>query len=120
MQLILNMMNKNDKIVVEYRKKVGINIKKYRQMRKFSQDELAKTIGITPQTLCCIEKGINNPSFSVLIGIVHALDIPLANIYMFDDNEKEFLTLINKNTEKLSNNDKTLLLKIAEHLSSMK
>lgn len=71
--------------ITEYKKRIGTNIKKYRKAAGLSQDVLAKKSGITPQTLSCIETGVNNPSFNVLIKIIHTLNIPMAYIFTFDE-----------------------------------
>lgn len=68
-----------------YKKKIGENISKYRKIKGISQKVLAQQSGITAQTLSCIETGINNPSFNVMIKISQALDIPIAYIFTFDE-----------------------------------
>ena len=77
-------MNNAD-YICEYKKKIGANIKKYRKSAGLSQEILAKQAEITPQTLSCIETGVNNPSFNVLIKIIHTLNIPIAYIFTFDE-----------------------------------
>lgn len=99
MQLtVLKLMSKNNDIIEDYKKKIGANITKYRKSRNISQKQLADKIGIAPQTLCCIETGINNPSFNVMILIADALELPLAYFFTFDEktydiNDKELLFL---------------------------
>lgn len=79
-------MNFNsEECITDYKKRIGANIKKYRKLSGLSQDVLAKKSGITAQTLSCIETGVNNPSFNVLIKIVNSLNIPMAYIFTFDE-----------------------------------
>ncbi len=77
-------MDKPD-YIYDYKKKIGDNIRKYRKEKGLSQEALAKRAGITAQTLSCIETGYNNPSFHVLIKLVHTLEIPMAYIFTFDE-----------------------------------
>ena len=71
--------------VSDYKKKIGANIAKYRKAKGLTQKELAHFAGITSQTLSCIEIGINNPSFNVMIKIAIALEIPLSYIFTCDE-----------------------------------
>ncbi len=88
----------DDETLKYYKKKIGLNIAKYRKIKKLSQKQLATSAGISPQTLSCIEIGINNPSFNVLIKIAHTLEIPMAYLFTFDEkiyniDDKELLFL---------------------------
>lgn len=81
-----------------YKKRIGENISKYRKRSGLSQKILAQQAGITPQSLSCIETGINNPSFNVMIKIAKILNTPLAYFFTFDDkiyniDDKELLFL---------------------------
>ncbi len=76
-----------------YKKKIGENIAKYRKEKKLSQKQLATIVGISPQTLSCIEIGINNPSFNVIIKITQGLNIPIAYLFTFDE---DIYTIKNK------------------------
>ena len=72
--------------ISDYKKKIGANIAKYRKSKGLTQRELAHLAGIASQTLSCIEIGVNNPSFNVVIKIAIALEIPIAYIFTFDEN----------------------------------
>ena len=44
----------------EYKAQVGKNIRKYRQLRKYSQEDLAQHMGVTSGTVANWEKGKNH------------------------------------------------------------
>ena len=58
-------------------------IKEVRQMRKISQEELAKAVGTTRQTIISIEKNLFNPSAKLALLICLALDEKFENIFYF-------------------------------------
>ena len=54
------------------------NIKKLRNQRKLSQEELAKKAGVTYSTLIKLESGVNkNPTIKTIQQIAAALDVTL-------------------------------------------
>ena len=54
------------------------NIKKLRNQRKLSQEELAKKAGVTYSTLIKLESGVNkNPTIKTIQQIAAALDVSL-------------------------------------------
>ena len=53
-----------------------------------SQEELAKRVGVTRQTINMIEKGNYNPSINLCIAICKALNKTLDEIFWEEDNEK--------------------------------
>ncbi len=107
----------NDDCILIYKKKIGQNIAKYRKSKNLSQKELASKTGITSQTLSCIETGINHPSFNVMIKIAHALNIPLAYFFTFDDaiydiNDKELLFLASEAFKGLDYSNRQIAFKL--------
>lgn len=59
------------------------NIRKIRQERKLSQDELAKTVGTTRQTIIAIEKNLFNPSAKLALLLCIALDVKFEDLFYF-------------------------------------
>ncbi|MBE7074130.1 MAG: helix-turn-helix transcriptional regulator [Clostridiales bacterium] len=60
---------------------------KVRQLRKeknLSQEDLAKTVGTTRQTIISIEKGIFNPSVKLAILLCIALDVDFEHLFYFE------------------------------------
>lgn len=62
---------------------LGASIKRCRTKRNFSQDDLAKKVGLTYQQIQKYEKGASRVSFSMMMKISGALDIPL--LYLIPD-----------------------------------
>lgn len=58
-------------------------LKELRALKKISQEELAKTVGSTRQTIIAIEKGQFNPSAKLALLICLALDENFENIFYF-------------------------------------
>ena len=66
----------NDLILKNKRKEI-------RQEKKMSQEDLAKTIGTTRQTIISIEKNSFNPSAKLALLICIALDKKFEDIFYF-------------------------------------
>ncbi|MBQ6892655.1 MAG: helix-turn-helix transcriptional regulator [Clostridia bacterium] len=58
-------------------------LKEYRQAKKLSQDELAKTVGTTRQTIIAIEKNQFNPSAKLALLLCIALDVQFEELFYF-------------------------------------
>lgn len=59
------------------------NLKEIRTCKKMSQEELAKLVGTTRQTIISIEKNFFNPSAKLALLICIALDEKFENIFYF-------------------------------------
>ena len=59
------------------------NLQLIRKQKKLSQDELAKMVGTTRQTIISIEKGIFNPSTKLALLFCIALDTKFEDIFYF-------------------------------------
>ncbi|MBA7695640.1 hypothetical protein ES703_104272 [subsurface metagenome] len=72
---------------------LGMNIRKYRQLKGLTQTELATTIGLSKDYLSKVERGmIENIGFSRLVTISDALDVKLFQLIM-RDSESKFIVL---------------------------
>ncbi len=58
-------------------------LKELRTAKKISQEELAKTVGTTRQTIISIEKNLFNPSAKLALLLCIALDEKFENIFYF-------------------------------------
>ena len=58
-------------------------LKELRTAKKISQEELAKTVGTTRQTIISIEKNQFNPSARLALLLCLALDEKFENIFFF-------------------------------------
>ena len=59
------------------------NLKKARQSKNISQEQLAKLVGTTRQTIIAIEKNLFNPSAKLALLICIALDEKFENLFYF-------------------------------------
>ena len=60
------------------------NLKQVRQLKKLSQEELAKMVGTTRQTIISIEKNQFNPSAKLALLLCFALDEKFENLFYFE------------------------------------
>lgn len=68
---------------------LGQNLKRYRQFCGLTQEELAKKVGLTKDTISKIELGKQkNPGLKYLAAISQELDLNLAELFMADPEEK--------------------------------
>ena len=58
-------------------------IKEVRQAKKMSQEELAKAVGTTRQTIISIEKNLFNPSAKLALLLCLVLDEKFEDIFYF-------------------------------------
>lgn len=59
------------------------NLQSVRKSKKISQDELAKMVGTTRQTIISIEKGIFNPSAKLALLLCIALEVKFEDLFYF-------------------------------------
>ena len=59
------------------------NLKEKRQAKKLSQEELAKMVGTTRQTIISIEKNLFNPSAKLALLLCVALDLKFEELFYF-------------------------------------
>ncbi len=61
---------------MDVRQRVGINLRKFRRERGFSQEKLAFECGLHRTYISGVERGVRNPTVLVLEAIAKALEIP--------------------------------------------
>jgi transcriptional regulator with XRE-family HTH domain len=67
------------------REKFGNRIKTIRLARSMSQEQFAELLEISVDFLSLIERGINAPSFENLEVFSTQLDIPVHELFVFED-----------------------------------
>jgi transcriptional regulator with XRE-family HTH domain len=67
------------------REKFGNRIKTIRLARSMSQEQFAELLEISVDFLSLIERGINAPSFENLEVFSIQLDIPVHDLFVFED-----------------------------------
>lgn len=61
-------------------------LKVYRAMHDLTQEDLARKIGITRQTIIAIEKGKYNPSLELAFKIAGYFEVTVEDIFVYDQN----------------------------------
>jgi transcriptional regulator with XRE-family HTH domain len=65
---------------------LGENIRKIRELKGFSQQNLADEITMDQKTISRIEKGDLSPKFDTLVAIAKALSVNLSQLLSFNEN----------------------------------
>lgn len=65
---------------MDIRKRVGLNLKKYRKAAGFSQEGLALECGLHRTYVSGVERGIRNPTVTVLDKLAAPLNIPTSRL----------------------------------------
>lgn len=65
---------------MDIRRRVGLNLKKYRKAAGFSQEGLALECGLHRTYVSGVERGVRNPTVVVLERIADALNVPAARL----------------------------------------
>ena len=60
------------------------NLKKYRQLKELTQEQLAEMVGVRRETIMRLEAGKYNPSLKLAIDISRIVEIPIEDIFIFD------------------------------------
>lgn len=63
----------------------GVRLKQLRKEKKLTQEELAVRIGRSVDALSNIERGKSLPNFTTIEQLAQALDVPLKNLFDFDE-----------------------------------
>ncbi len=59
-------------------------IRVLRAMREITQEELARALGVTRQTIIAIEKGKYDPSLSLALRIACFFNLPIEKVFFHD------------------------------------
>jgi transcriptional regulator with XRE-family HTH domain len=65
---------------MDIRRRVGLNVRKFRGELGLSQEELAFEAGLHRTYISGVERGIRNPTVTVLEQIARALDVPAGRL----------------------------------------
>ncbi len=67
----------------------NLKMKSARALSDMTQDELAKRVGVTRQTINAIEKGDYNPTIKLCIDICKTLNVTLNDLFWEDDTNEQ-------------------------------
>lgn len=59
-------------------------LKRYRQLKELTQEQLADIVGVRRETIMRLEAGKYNPSLKLAIDISKAVNTPIEEIFIFD------------------------------------
>jgi transcriptional regulator with XRE-family HTH domain len=65
---------------MDVRRRVGLNLKRFRDEKGFSQEAFADHCGLHRTYISGIERGVRNPTVLILEKIAKALNIPAAEL----------------------------------------
>lgn len=71
---------------------IGLQIRKYREAKHITQEQLAYQADLSTVTIGKIERGENNPKAETLIRIASALEIPCHTLFEKSDGERSLFT----------------------------
>ena len=58
-------------------------LKKYRQMKDLTQEQLAEKVGVRREKIMRLEKAQYNPSLKLAIDISRVVEVPIEEIFVF-------------------------------------
>jgi putative transcriptional regulator len=67
----------------------NLKLKSARALKDMSQDDLAKAVGVSRQTINAIEKGDYNPTINLCIAICKALGVTLNDLFWEENTDEE-------------------------------
>ncbi len=65
---------------MDVRRRVGLNVKRLREAQGISQEDLADRAGVHRTYVSGVERGVRNPTITVLEKIARALGEPLTDL----------------------------------------
>ena len=63
----------------------GKNLRKIRRRDDLTQEKLAEILGISVEFVSNMERGVNAPSFETIEKIAKAFDLPVNQLFDFDE-----------------------------------
>jgi len=60
------------------------NLKKYRQLKKLTQQELADKVNVRRETIARLENAKYNPSLELAVRISKVLNTPIEELFVFE------------------------------------
>jgi len=63
---------------------VETRLKVFRAMRGITQEELAKEVGVSRQTVIAMERGNYNPSLELAFKIARFFDVRIEDVFIYD------------------------------------
>lgn len=61
------------------------NLKKYRQLKELTQEQLGEKVGVRRETIMRLEAGKYNPSLKLALDIAKSVEAPIEELFIFED-----------------------------------
>lgn len=97
---------------------IGKNIRKYRLMKKFRQEDLAEKAGLTTNYIGMVERGEKIPSLETFIKILNALEVS-SDMVLTDVLETGYTvknSILNEKLAKLAPEDRSKIYEVIDTL----
>lgn len=97
---------------------IGKNIRKYRLMKKFRQEDLAEKAGLTTNYIGMVERGEKIPSLETFIKILNALEVS-SDMVLADVLETGYTvknSILNEKLAKLAPEDRSKIYEVIDTL----
>ena len=97
---------------------IGKNIRKYRLMKKFRQEDLAEKAGLTTNYIGMVERGEKIPSLETFIKILNALEVS-SDMILADVLETGYTvknSILNEKLAKLAPEDRSKIYEVIDTL----
>ena len=97
---------------------IGKNIRKYRLMKKFRQEDLAEKAGLTTNYIGMVERGEKMPSLETFIKILNALEVS-SDMVLTDVLETGYTvknSILNKKLAELAPEDRSKIYEVIDTL----
>ena len=78
-------------IIPRFNKKLVSRIKELREDQDISQQDLAKSVGVSRQTIYYLERGMSNPSLTLSLDISKKLNKPIEDIFYYEPVIKDLI-----------------------------
>jgi len=98
-------------------KNFGKHLKKIREAKGYSQEDLAELVGLEYQTISRIETGYYFTSYENLENIAKALNVKIKDLFDFEENtmpQKNLIDDIQKNLLHLNNEQLQVIKKLVD------
>ena len=70
---------------MDIRRKLGQRVRKYREQKGWSQEDMAEYSGLHRTYISGIERGTRNPTVAIVAQLANALNVTLGNLLDGDD-----------------------------------
>lgn len=102
--------------MVSEKKLFGLRVKHLRESKGWTQENLTERMNISSNYLSSIERGMENPTFDMLINLAKALQVDMWELFDFghEVSSKELKAMMNQFTKKIDEEKLRLAVKVVK------